>query len=421
MNAVYAEVITIGDEILYGQTLDTNTQFIGEELNHIGIKIKRKTAIGDQKEEIITAIDEAFGRADIILITGGLGPTKDDITKITLSEYFGTELYEDAEVLERIRAWFKRRNRPINSLNESQARLPRDAFIIPNKLGTASGMWFEKKGQVCVSMPGVPYEMKAMMEATIIPKIKEQFQLPAIYHKMIKTVGIGESWIAGKIEDWEKQLPDSVRFAYLPSLGQVRLRLTGTGKDLDEVKKVVEEEAEKLIPLVSDYIYGYGDIDLEAAIGQLLLNLNKTVAFAESCSGGYVAHTMTRIPGSSRYFQGGVVPYHNAIKEKVLGVNAGTLEQHGAVSEATVIEMARQVRTLFNADLGLSSSGVAGPGGGSDEKPVGTVWIAFDDGTNTYTKKLSLTQNRMLNIELTAVAVLNLLRRSLLGLMDKAN
>ncbi|MFP4089465.1 MAG: competence/damage-inducible protein A [Cyclobacteriaceae bacterium] len=418
MENVFAEVITIGDEILYGQTLDTNTQWIGTKLNEIGVRIRRKVSVPDLKEEILKALDEAAGRADIILITGGLGPTKDDITKKTLAEYFDTPLVRNAEALAHITALFASRGRQITPTNETQADLPQSCTMITNTMGTAPGMWFEQRGKIFVSMPGIPYEMKAMMKKSILPMLKKLFVLPVIHHQMIQTVGIGESWLSDRIAAWEDALPVHIRLAYLPSFGNVKLRLTATGENLDYLKKEVDAEVNKLLPLIDKYFFGLGDISLEAAIGQLLLEKKKTVALAESCTGGFVAHALTAIPGSSAYFRGGIIPYHNDLKENVLLVNKNTLVEHGAVSEQTVKEMALNVRKLMKADYGLASSGVAGPGGGTLEKPVGTVWIAVSDGEMTHTRKLSLTQDRMLNIRLTNVGLLNLLRLTLTNKLD---
>lgn len=419
MKKVLAEVITIGDEILYGQTLDTNTQWIGQKLSEAGIRIIRKISVGDIKEEILKALDEAGSRADIILMTGGLGPTKDDITKHTLATYFNTPLVMNMQALQEVRTLFESRNRPMTPTNERQAELPEKCKMLSNTMGTAPGMWFEEAGKIFVSMPGVPHEMKAMMEKSVIPEIRKKFSLPVIYHQMIQTAGIGESWLADKIERWELALPAHIRLAYLPHFGRVRLRLTAFGEDIQLLKEETDEQVRKLLPLIEKYVYGFGETTLEEAIGKLLVKQHKTVAAAESCTGGYLGHTITRVPGSSRYFQGAVVPYHNALKVSLLDVKQQMLEKHGAVSEQTVTEMAQQVRTVLNADIGLASSGIAGPEGGTAEKPVGTIWIAIADGQQVHTRKLSLTKDRTVNIELTTVAILNLLRLTLTGFIDK--
>lgn len=414
MKNVYAEVITIGDEILYGQTLDTNTQWIGQKLNEIGIRIKRKISIGDQKQEILNALQEAQDRVDIVLITGGLGPTKDDITKHTLAEYFGTTLVRNEEALAHITALFESRGRQITPTNEKQADLPAACTMIRNSMGTAPAMWFERDHTIFVSMPGVPYEMKCIMEEEILPRLRSHFMLPVIVHQMIQTVGIGESWLSDMIAEWEDQLPEHIRLAYLPSFGKVKLRLTGLGEDQQSLRAQVDEQVAKVLPLISKYVFGLGDISLEVAIANMLMEAGKTVALAESCSGGFIAHSLTSMAGSSAYFQGALVPYHNILKEEVLGVSGETLKDHGAVSQETVTEMAANVRELLKADYGLATSGIAGPGGGTPEKPVGTIWIAVADEQTVRSHKLQLTKDRMLNIQLTEVALLNLLRKMIL-------
>lgn len=418
MKNVFAEVITIGDELLYGQTLDTNTQWMGQELSRIGVKIIRKTSIGDRKEDIVSALDEALSRADIILITGGLGPTKDDITKITLAEYFNSPIAIHPQALADLKALFAQRNYPLTALNEQQAALPEKCTMVPNTMGTAPGMWFEQAGKVYVSMPGVPYEMKTMMTRTVLPRLQETFALPVIFHQMIHTVGIGESWLAEKIEEWEDSLPEHIKLAYLPSFGSVKLRLTAVGDNISELEQEVTDRVEHVKPLIEKYIFGYGDISLEEAIGRDLMKADKTLALAESCTGGFVAHRITSVPGSSRYFRGGIVPYDNSIKLNLLGVKEETLRQHGAVSEETVREMAENVRTLLRADIGLATSGIAGPDGGTAEKPVGTIWIAVADASRTVAKKLTLGKDRLVNVQRTNVAVLNLLRLHLNDLLD---
>lgn len=413
MKQILAEILTIGDEILYGQITDTNSQWISSELDQLGIKVVRKTTVGDTEEAILGAFAEAEARADMVLITGGLGPTNDDLTMPMLAQYFDSEIVINESVLTHVKHFFESRGRTFTELNKRQALVPKAAEVLHNELGTAPGTWYERNGKVFVSMPGVPHEMKNLMKTLVLPKLASFFQTPVIYHKLIKTVGIGESFLADKIKDWEESLPEHISLAYLPSVGQVKLRLTAIGDNREHLKKDVQELIDELMPLAGSYIYGYDNTTLEEAVGQLLKAQGKTIALAESCSGGYVQHKITTIAGSSDYFQGGVVPYHNNHKVNLLGVKPATLEVHGAVSEACVKEMAEGARKLFNADIGASSSGVAGPGGGSEEKPVGTVWIAFADGKETITKKLQLTQNRLLNIELTQISVLNLVRKSL--------
>ena len=410
MQAVNAEIIAIGDELLYGQIMDTNSHWISQELDAVGVRVVRKTTVGDNRNDILTAFEEASKRADLILITGGLGPTQDDLTKPLLAEFFGCEIVEVPEAVAAVSSYFLRRGREMTPLNILQGHLPSCCTYVPNEVGTAPGMWFEQKGCYWMSMPGVPHEMKKLVKDFVLPKLSQVFDLPVIYHKLIKTAGIGESWLADLIKDWENALPAHIRLAYLPSLGHVKLRLTAFGKNKEQLQQEVAAQIQVLLPQIEKYVYGYDEETLETALGKLLKNAGKTIALAESCSGGYVSHLITTVPGSSAYFQGAVVPYHNDFKERIWGVNAETLSTHGAVSEATVAEMAEGVRDLFNADYGLASSGIAGPDGGTNDKPVGTVWIACAGPEGVETRKLQLTQDRMLNIQLTGVAVLNLFR-----------
>jgi nicotinamide-nucleotide amidase len=414
MKLIKAEIIAIGDELLYGQIVDTNSHWISQELDLIGVKVVRKTTVGDNRDDILAAFAEAESRADVVLITGGLGPTQDDLTKPLLAEYFGCGIVEVPEAVEAVTAFFKQRGREITPLNILQGHLPSCCTYVPNEVGTAPGMWFEKNGTYWMSMPGVPHEMKKLMTDFVLPKLPSLFELPVIYHKVIKTVGIGESWLADLIQPWENALPKHIRLAYLPSLGQVRLRLTAFGMDRPILEREVDAQIQLVLPSIEDYVYGYDEETLESAIGKLLKKSGKTLALAESCTGGYISHLVTSIPGSSAYFNGSVVPYHNQFKENVLGVKGETLAGHGAVSEETVLEMAAGVRRMFGSDFGLSSSGVAGPDGGTDEKPVGTVWIACAGEGFAVAKKLQLSHDRMLNIQVTGVAVLNLLRNYIL-------
>ena len=413
MKPILAELLTIGDEILYGQIVDTNSQWMSVELDKVGIKVIRKTTVGDVESEILTAFAEAESRADIILITGGLGPTSDDLTKPLLAKYFNCEMKIHPEALGELTEFFRSRGREITDTIKSQAMLPVCCTKITNVIGTAPGMWFEKNGKVFMSMPGVPYEMKRMMSDHVIPRLKQKFETPIIVHKVIRTVGIGESIIADKIEAWEKMLPAHIKLAYLPGIGEVKLRITGFGDNESELKKEVERFSDQVLPLVSEYTYGFGEDPLEAAIGKLLVEKKLTLSVAESCTGGYLSHLITSVPGSSAYFLGGMVPYDYQIKMRQLGVRPEVLEQYGAVSEPTIIEMANIVRAKFNTDVGVATSGIAGPGGATPEKPVGLVWIAYSDKHHTVTKKLQLSTDRLLNIKAASIAVLNLIRLSL--------
>ena len=410
MKPVTAELLTIGDEILYGQIVDTNSQWMSVELSNAGIKVVRKTTVGDVAEEILTAFAQAEKRADIVLITGGLGPTSDDLTKPCLAKYFDCEMRIHEGALAEVTDFFTSRGRPLTDINRLQASLPVCCEKITNRMGTAPGMWFNREGKVFVSMPGVPHEMKSMMREIIVPKLCETFKTPFIQHTILRTVGIGESFLAEKIADWEKSLPTHIRLAYLPGYGEVKLRLTAIGSDTEALKQEVETLVEKIKPFAGEYIYGIGNDPLEVVIGNLLRNKKLTLSLAESCTGGYVSHLITSVPGSSEYFAGSIVCYSNEIKIKDLGVNPETLDQHGAVSESTIKEMASLARVKFRTDIGVATSGIAGPGGGTPDKPVGTVWIAYADQHHIVARKLQLSKDRQINIKLAAVAALNLIR-----------
>lgn len=413
MRTILAELLTIGDEILYGQIVDTNAQWMSVELDKIGVKVIRKTSIGDQENEILGAFAEAEKRADVVLITGGLGPTSDDITKPCLAKYFNCELKMHAEALAEVSEFFTSRGRELTEVNRQQAALPECCTKITNVIGTAPGMWFEKNGKVFMAMPGVPHEMKRMMTEKVLPKLLQTFKMPTIVHKVIRTIGIGESFLADKISTWEKALPKHIKLAYLPGLGDVKLRLTGFGEDEAKLRAEIDDLAEKLNPLAGDYIYGYGEDPLEVVLGRTLRAKNLTLSIAESCTGGYLSHLITSVPGSSDYFIGSMIPYAYEIKMRQLGVKPETLEKYGAVSEPTINEMANVVRARFNTDIGVATSGIAGPGGATPDKPVGTVWIAYSDRFHTVTRKLQLSKDRAINIKLASAAVLNLIRISL--------
>lgn len=410
---VRAEIITIGDEILYGQILDTNTQWISQELDKLGVKTVRKSSVGDHKEEIVRIFDEAQTRADLILITGGLGPTKDDLTKKIMADYFGATLELHPQALEDVTVFFQKRGRELTEINRSQAFLPSNCTFIRNIQGTAPAMWFEEKGAVWISMPGVPFEMKGIMQQEVLSKIAQHFKTPKIIHKVIKTVGIGESYLSDLIQDWENSLPNHIKLAYLPSLGIVKLRLTGFGENEKEIQQDIEDCYERLLPIAGQYVFGFENDELESVIGEMLMKKNATVSVAESCTGGYLGHKFTSIAGSSSYFLGGVLAYSNEIKSSLLGVQEEILSQYGAVSEECIRQMAEGVRKLTNSTYGLATSGIAGPGGGTEEKPVGTVWIAVATPTEIFTQKLTLGGSRLQNIEMSTITCLNLLRKKL--------
>lgn len=413
MRPILAELLTIGDEILYGQIVDTNSQWMSVALDQAGIRVIRKTTVGDAGPEILQAFAEAEARADIILITGGLGPTSDDLTKPCLAKYFNCELVIHEEALAEVTEFFKSRGRELTELNRQQAALPSCCTKITNPIGTAPGMWFEKNGKVFVSMPGVPHEMKKMVTEQIIPRLKDKFEMPVIVHKIVRTVGVGESMLAEKIERWEKALPPHIKLAYLPNLGEVKLRLTATGKASGELTAELEQLIPPLRELAGNCIYGYGEEPLEQVVGKLLLERKLTISIAESCTGGYLSHLVTSIPGSSAYYLGTMIPYAYDIKMRQLGVKPEVLEKYGAVSEPTIIEMANIMRAKFNTDIGVATSGIAGPGGATPDKPVGLVWIAYSDKHQTVTRKLLLSKDRLINIRMASVAVLNLIRLSL--------
>jgi nicotinamide-nucleotide amidase len=407
---IKAEIITIGDEILYGQITDTNTQWISAELDKIGIKTIRKSSVGDTEEAILGIFEESSKRADLVIVTGGLGPTKDDITKKTFCNFFNSELIDHPQAKIDVTAYFEKRGYVLSGVNKSQYQLPSNATYIQNTMGTAPGMWFEHNGVVYISLPGVPYEMKGLMSLTILSKLQKHFKTPVIFHKVIRTIGIGESMLSEMIATWEDALPENIKLAYLPSMGSVKLRLTGFGNNLLEIESQVESQFQQVLPTIQSYVYGYGDDELEAVIGRILTERKETISVAESCTGGYLAHQFTKVSGSSAYFMGGVISYDNAIKINQLGVKAETLQNHGAVSEQTVIEMSENVRKLMKTTYGLATSGVAGPNGGTPEKPVGTIWIAISSEKETITKQLKLGGFREQNIHLTAINILNLLR-----------
>lgn len=413
MKAVTAEIITIGDEILYGQIVDTNSAWMGAELAKIGVRVKQITSISDNAEHITQALDEAKTRADIILMTGGLGPTKDDLTKQVLTDYFHTSLRLHEPSLAHLTELFRGRGKELTEINREQAYLPESCTPVTNALGTAPGMWFEQDGKVFVSMPGVPFEMKRMMTDIVLPQLKVYFKTPHILHKVVQTIGLPESLLSERLEAWETSLPGHLKLAYLPNLNGVRLRLTGQGADEAILEKEMQEQIEKLPAILGKHIFAYGEVTLEEAIGRLLTERGLTVATAESCTGGLLAHKLTSIAGSSAYFIGSVIAYHNEVKIQELRVAPETLQQDGAVSEATVRAMAENVRLKFDTDIGLATSGIAGPDGGTPDKPVGTIWIAYADKYKTVAKLLNYNKGRLLNIEYTAMAVLNLLRQSL--------
>lgn len=414
---ITATILSIGDELLIGQTVNTNASWIGEQLSLIGVRPVRVLAIGDERATILAEL--AAATTDAVLITGGLGPTKDDITKHTLCDFFGTGLVRRPDVEARIKDLFVRIGRDpadILEVNLAQADLPEHCTVIANHRGTASGMWFERDGRVFVSMPGVPYEMKGMMEADVLPRLRSRFDPPSIVHRTVLTTGLGESHLAERIADWENGLAaEAIKLAYLPSPGLVKLRLsTYAGSDADATKARVDRKVEELRTLIPGLIYGEGEEQLSFAVGRLLKEQGATLSLAESCTGGFISHLITSVPGSSAYYTGGVVSYANAVKMEELGIPSDMLELNGAVSRPVVEKMATGVREALRTDWSIAVSGVAGPDGGTTEKPVGTVWMAVSgpDGVHAVLGKFPGTRD--LVIERSAHAALDLLRRALL-------
>jgi nicotinamide-nucleotide amidase len=409
-----AEIITIGDEILIGQVVDTNSAWMAQKLNEAGVKVKQITSVSDDRSHILEALTAASLRADILLITGGLGPTKDDITKITLAEYFGVGMRRDEAALDNVRQIFARNNAPLIEVNIRQADVPENCAVLLNKSGTAPGMWFEHQGKVYVSMPGVPFEMQYLMEEEVIPRIKQKFRLPFIIHQTILTAGIGESFLAKKIEEVENSLPHDIKLAYLPKLGQVRLRLSASGSDYNALNGSINLYTTKIVDVIKEYVVALEDVLLEKAIIDLMKSRGLTLSTAESCTGGYVAHLITQLPGSSEVYFGGAVSYSNGLKMNLLNVSQKTLDNFGAVSEETVKEMAAGAIARFGTDYSVAITGIAGPGGGTSAKPVGTVWIGIASQTKILTKKFQFGNKRKQNIERSAinalVMLLNLLK-----------
>ena len=418
---MFAEIITIGDEILIGQIVDTNSAFIGQLLNLNGISVKQITSVSDNREHIIEALNEAKSRADIILITGGLGPTKDDITKKTLCEYFNTTMRFDENAYADVVNLFAQYGKEVTATNRLQAEVPAICEVIRNYNGTAPCMWFDVDNKIYVSMPGVPYEMKALMKNQIVPKLKQRFSFPSIFHKTVLTQGIGESHLSDLLTDWEDSLAEAnIKLAYLPAPGMVRLRLSTKGNNQQNLMVNVERKIEELKLIIPEYIYGYETFGeenetLEQIIGKLLKSKNQTISTAESCTGGYISHLITKVPGSSDYYVGSVISYSYEIKETELGVSQKILDEQGAVSQPVVEQMARAIQKKYKTDYSIAASGIAGPGGGTNDKPVGTVWIALATPERVIAEKFQFGNHRERNIQKTANAALNLLRKELEG------
>lgn len=419
---VNASIITIGDELLIGQTIDTNSAFIAQELNKAGIWVRHRVAVGDVYEDIWQALDEEKKASDIIIITGGLGPTADDITKPLLCNYFGGKLVVNKEVQEHVKYLFEkvyRRPGPMLERNLKQAEVPDVCTVLHNARGTAPGMWFSGPAadgslSIVVSLPGVPFEMRGLITEEVIPKLKKTFTLPAIIHRTAFTAGIGESMLAEKIQEFENSLPPAVKLAYLPGFGMVKLRLTAKGETMEATEKLISPLFNRLLIEVKDYLVSDTDDGLEIVVGRLLKEKGLTMGTAESCTGGTIAQLITSVPGSSAWYKGSVVCYANEVKTSVLGVSPETLNTYGAVSEETVIQLVKGALNLLHTDVVVAVSGIMGPDGGSPEKPVGTVWIAAGNKQKTETLKLNLRFDRQRNTSLTAVNALNFLRKFIL-------
>lgn len=410
-----AVIITIGDELLIGQVIDTNSAWIGTFLNDRGVEVVEKLSVSDEHEAIIEAVARGVIKADLVLVTGGLGPTKDDITKKALADYYSVNLRFDEDTWERIQRLFVKWGRSTTEEHRVQCYMPDNAVLLENRMGTAPGMLFEAEDTTVISMPGVPYEMKYIMEHSVGKMIEDRKHNQIIVHRTIRTIGEGESRIARKIEHITNTLPDHIKIAFLPGLGQVRLRLTGISELDINLSSEVEHYVTSIANELEPFVFGYDNETIEHVLGNLCIEKNITISTAESCTGGDVAHRITSIPGSSAYFQGSIVAYNNSIKKKLLKVSEETLEKFGAVSEETVIEMLDGLLKVMEVDAGIAISGVAGPGGGTDEKPVGTIWVAYGSEENIHTQLLNIGKNRLKNIEYSGTQALNLLRKFLIA------
>jgi nicotinamide-nucleotide amidase len=412
---VIASIISIGDELLIGQVIDTNSAWISQELNKIGIWVKRRVAVGDVREDIWNALEDESRHSQLIIMTGGLGPTADDITKPLLCNYFNAKPVINEEVLKHITYLFENIfRRPLTESNRKQAEVPDNCKVLFNKLGTAPGMWFEKQGKVFISLPGVPLEMKGIMSNIILTLLRDHFTTGVIAHRTLLTAGVGESILADHIKDWEAQLPPHIKLAYLPNYGMVRLRLTGKGIDKSVLEEEIQKQFDQVKKIVAEWLVTDEDLTMPQVISQLLKEKNKILGTAESCTGGYIAHLITKEAGASDKYNGSIVSYSNAVKKSILKVSPETIDAVGAVSEETVLQMARGALEVLNTDYAIATSGIMGPDGGTPQKPVGTVWIAVGDKHAMTAHKFHFRFDRMRNIELTAHSALNMLRRFIL-------
>lgn len=417
MSSLFAEIITIGDEILIGQIVDTNSAFIAKELTKIGVSVYQITSVQDDREQILQALEEAKKRVKVVIVTGGLGPTKDDITKHVFCEFFDDTLVEDPNVLAHVENLFKKyiTSTPISDINRKQAMVPSKATVLTNEYGTAPGMWMLSGETAFVSLPGVPFEMKNLMRHAVIPKIIEQFKRPFILHRTLVTYGIGESAIADKIEDWENNLPPFVKLAYLPSLGRVRLRLTGKGDNNKVLEDTIKKEFEKLHPLIGDIMYGIEDEEtLEEVVAKLLTESKMTLATAESCTGGRIAQQLTALSGASAYFKGSVVSYATETKVEVLQVPRETIEEYSVVSAEVARAMAANVKKLLKTDFAIATTGNAGPKKGDSDAEIGTVFIAIASPNGLFAEKFNMGNHRERIIQKTVNKALELLQKEIM-------
>ena len=414
MKEIVIKNISIGDELLIGQVINTNAAWLGEHLSASGFQLDSSLTIGDSEKAILDAFNACMD-ADLVLVTGGLGPTADDITKPTVCKFFDTELGFCQEAYDNVVALFKRRGFQMSERNRGQAMLPKACEYIPNTYGTAPCMWLEKKGVAFAFMPGVPFEMKGIFTDELLPRIKQRFHAVPYEKRVIMTTGIGESFLADKIKDWEEALPDFLSLAYLPQHGMVRLRLSGRHEDAQVLHASLDDQIDKLTHLISEYVFAMQDQPIERTVFDLLINKEKTFALAESCTGGNMAHVITLIPGSSKVFKGAAVTYANATKTKVLGVPSEMIEKCGVVSQDVVESMATGVRSLMDADYGVATTGIAGPSGGTDENPVGTVWIGVASASGVVSKCFNFGKDRENIINRATIAAYEMLRQELIG------
>lgn len=402
-------ILSIGDEILLGNIVNTNSQYLAEHLTALGFSVKRILSISDDPEEILEALEFAAGETDLVVSTGGLGPTSDDRTKAVITKFFDDKLIEDPIVLQDVQEFLARRGRQMNQANREQALVPSKAKILRNRLGTAPGLWLEKQGTVFVFLPGVPHEMKELFLTELKPRLKAHFDLPGIYIRFVHTLGIPEAELAEKLQDFEKSLPQNVQIAYLPSPEDIRIRLMAHGTELRKLKNSVDLMLGNLIELLGDNAWGLDDDNLQTVVKKLFVSNNLTLSTAESCTGGNIAHMLTTVPGSSEYYRGTVVAYDNVVKQNVLGVKEQDLLTHGAVSQPVVEQMALGVKELIHTDFAVATSGIAGPSGGTPEKPVGTTWIAVASPKGVVSRQFLFGSTREVNIRRASATALHML------------